>query len=390
MRKLKVLAITGIRSEYDILYPVINTLRKDSRFEVKVVVCGAHLSSWHGFTFKKIEEDGFTIAGKIDYLNMTNRTIQRARDVGLLTQGLAAVVEKENPDFLLVVGDREESIATAIVGNYMEVLVAHVGGGDPVYGNADDPIRFAVSKLAHIHFATAKEYAKNLLKIGEDVFRVFNSGNPALDNIKNTPAVSIEELKKYLDFDISEGNYLVFIKHPLSSEKEDSSKQMEISLEALEEFCKTNNLKVIGSYPNTDPGAIDILKAVERFSGSQYIRFYKTLPRKIFINLMRKALALAGNSSMGILEAPFYKLPVVNIGNRQRGRLNAGNLEFVRHDKEEIKKALERACFDKDYRTHVKDLINPYGEADSAQKIRDALLSVDLNEKKWYLKEVLC
>jgi GDP/UDP-N,N'-diacetylbacillosamine 2-epimerase (hydrolysing) len=124
----KVLAITGIRSEYDILYPVIKCLR-DAGFEVKLVVSGAHLSPWHGETVRKIEEDGFEIADKIDTLFMTNRTTQRVKGVGILTYALSQTVEREKPDFLLVVGDREESIATALVGNYMNILTAHIGGG---------------------------------------------------------------------------------------------------------------------------------------------------------------------------------------------------------------------------------------------------------------------
>ena len=126
--KRKILAITGIRSEYDILYPVIDVLRKDSNFEVKIVVCGAHLTDWHGFTLKQIEKDGFKIADKINYLSMTDKKTQRAEGTGILTQALSRTVERENPDFILVVGDREESIAAAIVGNYMNVLVAHIGG----------------------------------------------------------------------------------------------------------------------------------------------------------------------------------------------------------------------------------------------------------------------
>lgn len=390
MRKRKILAITGIRSEYDILYPVVDMLRRDNNFEVKLIVSGAHLSDWHGFTLKKIEEDGFEIAEKIDYLLMTNRKTQRAKGVGVLTYALSQTVEREKADFLLVVGDREESIAAAIVGNYMDVLVAHIGGGDSAYGNADDPVRFAVSKLAHIHFATAKQYAENLIKLGEEEFRVFCAGNPAFDNIKNTPHLSVGKISNFFNFDVYEQSYIVLIKHPLSSERENAYSQMKITLESIEEFCSENNVKVIGIYPNTDPGSYDILKVIEEFIDSEYIKFYKTLPREIFVNTMRNSLALVGNSSMGILEAPFYKLPVVNIGNRQKGRLNAGNVEFVNYDKEEIKKALNKACFDESYRDHIKKLKNPYGDGQASQKIKDILLSINTNAKKWYIKKKLC
>ncbi len=390
MKKRKILSVTGIRSEYDILFPIINLLRKDPNFELKLIVSGAHLSDWHGNTIEKIRADGFEIADQIDNLLMTNRKAQRAKGVGILTYALSQTIERENPDCLFVVGDREESIATALAGNYMDILVAHLGGGDPVFGNADDPVRFAVSKLAHIHFVTAKQYAENLVKIGEDEFRVFWTGNPSLDNIRNTKKIYLHEISRFLDYDINDDKYLVLITHPLSSEKEKAYFQMDTTLKALEHFCEDTKFKVVGIYPNTDPGSYDILKAVEAYQQKTFIRFYKTLPRDIFINLMRNAKALVGNSSMGILEAPFYKLPVVNVGNRQKGRLNAGNVEFVGYETDAIQNALTKACLDEDYRDRVAKLENPYGDGESAKKIKDILLSIDTNQQKWYVKRKLC
>ena len=384
----KILAITGIRSEYDILYPVLKELQNNKNFDLKVVITGAHLSDWHGFTLDKIKDDGFDIAEKIDSLLMTNRKTQRSKGVGLLIEGLTQVVDRERPDFLLCAGDREESIATCVVGNYMDVLVAHIGGGDPVYGNSDDPIRMACSKLAHIHFATANEYAENIKRLGEEEFRICFSGNPALNNILETKIIDRKKLGEFLDIDIDSSEYLVVLKHPLSSEIEDSYRQMNITMNAISEFAFENKVKVIGIYPNTDPGSYDILKAIDD-NCSENIKFYKTLPREIFVNIMRNAKVLVGNSSMGILEAPFYKLPVVNIGNRQKGRLNAGNVEFVEYDKDQIKKSIEKAFYNKEYRDSVKNLQNPYGDGYAHKKIVDFLDKVDLNDRKWHIKRKL-
>ncbi|WP_103642109.1 UDP-N-acetylglucosamine 2-epimerase [Campylobacter concisus] len=384
----KILAITGIRSEYDILYPVLKELQNNKNFDLKVVITGAHLSDWHGFTLDKIKDDGFDIAEKIDSLLMTNRKTQRSKGVGLLIEGLTQVVDRERPDFLLFAGDREESIATCVVGNYMDVLVAHIGGGDPVYGNSDDPIRMACSKLAHIHFATANEYAENIKRLGEEEFRICFSGNPALNNILETKIIDRKKLGEFLDIDIDSSEYLVVLKHPLSSEIEDSYRQMNITMNAISEFAFENKVKVIGIYPNTDPGSYDILKVIDD-NCSENIKFYKTLPREIFVNIMRNAKVLVGNSSMGILEAPFYKLPVVNIGNRQKGRLNAGNVEFVEYDKDQIKKSIEKAFYNKEYRDSVKNLQNPYGDGYAHKKIVDFLDKVDLNDRKWHIKRKL-
>lgn len=384
--KKKILAITGIRSEYDILYPVLKELQENENFDLKLVVTGAHLSNWHGFSIGLIQKDGFEIADKIDYLLMTNRLTQRSKGVGLLISALTQSVERINPDILLFVGDREESIATCIVGNYMNKLVAHIGGGDPVYGNADDPVRMACSKLAHIHFTTSQEYANNLLKLGEESFRVCFSGNPALNNIAETKRLSKDELSDFLKFKIC--NYLVLLQHPLSSQVDKSCEQMKITMKAVVEFSKENNIKVVGIYPNTDPGSYDIINVINE-NLCENIRFYKTLPREIFVNLMRNARVLIGNSSMGILEAPFYKLPVVNVGDRQKGRLNAGNVEFVAFNTLQIKNALTKACFDEQYRNFVKNLINPYGDGYAHKKIVNFLENINLSDKKWYVKQNL-
>lgn len=386
--KKTILAVTGTRSEYDIIYPVLKELQLNEKFDLKLVVTGAHLSDWHGFTVDRIVEDGFNIVDQIDYLLMTNRKVQRSKGIGLLIAGLTQTVEKVAPDFLIFVGDREESIATCIVGNYMNVLVAHIGGGDPVYGNTDDPIRMACTKLAHIHFAMANDYAENIKKIGEEPFRICFSGNPALNNIINVKKINRKELSEFISFDIEHNNYIVVLKHPLSSEIENSYQQMKITMEAVNRFSLENNIKVIGIYPNTDPGSYQTLMAIDE-NCNENIKFYKTLSRQVFVNVVRNAKALIGNSSMGILEAPLYKLPVVNVGNRQKGRLNVGNVEFVDHDCEKILIALQKACFDENYRMQVAGLNNLYGDGYAHKLIVEFLDKINLDDKKWYCKTKL-
>lgn len=382
-KRKKILAVTGIRSEFDILLPALKTL--SNTFEIKLVVCGTHLSDWHGNTYKSIEKEGFEIADRIDYLLMTNRKTQRSKGLGTLISSLTQTVEREEPDFIIYVGDREEAIASSLVGNYLDILTVHIGGGDPVYGNADDPIRFACSELAHIHFSTAQDYADNLLNLGEEPKRVVFTGNPALKNIKETPSMTINELER--DLGTSLDNYIVLLKHPLSSEKESAYDQMKTTMEALSKFCNENAYKVVGIYPNTDPGSYDILKVIDEYSNDDTFHFFKTLPRLTFVNLMRNADALIGNSSMGILEAPFYKLPVVNVGARQKGRLNAGNVDFVEYNHNKIIEALEKAVFDKKYKEEVNNLINPYGDGNADIKIANFLNNIDINDNSWYIKK---
>lgn len=387
MKKIKrILAVTGIRSEYDILYPVIKRFADSDDFELKVVVSGAHLSDWHGNTIDRVESDGFEIADRIDTLFTTNRSTQRSKAVAQLISGLTQTVEREKPDLLLVVGDREESIATAIVGNYMDVVVAHIGGGDPVWGNADDPIRMAVSKLAHIHFTTAQPYSKNLVSMGEDEWRISFCGTPGLDNITNEPQLSMADVSNFIGSELSD--YIVVLKHPLSSEHESAYEQMTSTLKAIDKVCQDKGLKAVCITPNSDPGSYEIIQAYKEFE-SDSILLQQTLPRSIFVNLLRNAKALVGNSSMGILEAPMYKLPVVNVGHRQRGRLNAGNVKFVSYREDDIVSAIEQAVFDIKYRNYIANLDNPYGSGQAADIIENFIRAIDLSDTKWLVKEKL-
>jgi GDP/UDP-N,N'-diacetylbacillosamine 2-epimerase (hydrolysing) len=390
---MKILALTGIRSEYDILFPLINAFKNKYGWDVKLALSGAHLSDWHGNSQARIKDDGFEVVDRIDSLFSTNRETQRIKGIGVMLYGLSQTVEREHPDVLLVVGDREESIAAALVGNYMGVLTAHLGGGDPVWGNSDDPIRMAVSKLAHIHLVTANTYGQNLVNsLHEDEFRVHFIGNPANENIKKEKCIDLNELSDYLKFDIRNGRYLVLIKHPLSIEAISAGEQYAKLLNALKMFCSKHNYKVVASYPNTDPGSYEILNVIENFKNEDWICFNKTLPRTEFVNLLRHSKVLVGNSSLGLLEAPYYKLPVVNVGNRQRGRLNAGNVEYVGYEQSEIEKAVFKAAESADYRAYIGALVNPFEneEGDPSDLAAKALLDSVNRREEYLVKRNLC
>lgn len=387
-KRKKILALTGIRSDYDILFPVLNELTNRD-FELSIAISGAHLSDRHGFTLDKVENDGFKIADKIDSLLSTDRDTQRSKGVGLLTTGLSQTVERICPDFITVVGDREESIAAAIVANYSNTLLIHLAGGDPVYGNSDDPIRFSVSKMAHLHCVYHEEYAQNLINMGEQEFRVFNTGNPAYVNIDHVENMQVDDLFREIKIDYHQRKYIVFIQHPLSSELSLVENQIQTSLESLREFSRKHDYITIGISPNSDPGSEIIRNKFKEYANDNWFFPLETLSRKRFVNLMRNAKALAGNSSMGILEAPHYKIPVINIGNRQKGRINAGNVTFVEHNQNAIISELERACLNSEYRESIRKIINPYGDGTSAKKVVDAISSVDLKNDEWYIKRLV-
>lgn len=384
----KVIAVSGIRSEFDILSPVLKALIEVG-FDVGVVVSGANLSDWHGNFIDYITSSGFRIVEKVDSLFMTNRKIQQVKGIGALLFGLSQAIERENPDLLLVVGDREESIATAICGNYMDVPVAHIAGGDPQYGHHDSSIRHSVSKLSHINFTFTKKHSEILEKMGEEKFRIFTTGNPALDNIREVKNKSLEEISNELEFSLVDKNYVVFIQHPDYTEKKDFYQQMQTSLKALEELGEEKGLKTIAVYPNTDPGSYNILEAINEYKKSKHIKFFKTFFRDTFVNLMRNTLALVGNSSMGILESPFYKIPVVDIGQRQQGKITCGNVRNVNFDKDRIKKEVLIACYENEYRNRVKKIKNIYGDGFSGKRIAKILNEIDLTDKRKWLSKRL-
>ena len=377
-KKRLILSITGIRSEYDIMSSVYKAIDNHPDLILRLVVTGAHLSESYGRTINEIHKDGFTIVEEVESLLNSDQLSSRVKGLAIQLQGLVQVVSRIKPDILLVLGDREEAMTTALVGAYMNIPVAHICGGDRVIGNVDDQIRHAVTKLAHLHFVTNSESAERVTRLGEQDFRIFNVGNPGLERLIGVPVIDADELSNRLSFKILEGEpFLILIQHVISSEKDDAYRQMKETLEAIKEL----GVKTFLSYPNSDAGGQEMIRAVREYESLPNLFISKNIPRLEFVNLMRRASCLVGNSSAGILEAPLLKLPVVNIGNRQRGRLHAENVQFVAHDRGEIVKATRRALYDEIYRNQVSGCNNPYGNGDASRQIADVLASVTLDQK---------
>jgi len=376
--KKLVLGVTGIRSEYDIMSSVFRAIADHPALDLQLVVTGAHLADAFGHTADEVRADGFVVADEIESLLNGDQASFRVKGLAIQLQGLVQTVSRVKPDILLVLGDREESMTTALVGAYMNIPVAHIAGGDRVIGNVDDQIRHAVTKLAHLHFVTNSESAERILRLGEQPFRVFDVGNPGLDRLIEVPAIEADELSRRLGFAITEGEPLVMlIQHVISTEIDHAYEQMKTSLEAVREF----GVKTVLSYPNSDAGGQQMIRAIREFESLPFLHTAKNIPRLEFVNLMRRASCLLGNSSAGILEAPLLKLPVINVGNRQRGRLHAENVEFVPHAKDRIIAALQRAVFDPAYRRTVAACANPYGDGHSSTRIADLLATTPLDDK---------
>jgi len=372
-----VLGITGIRSEYDIMSSVFKEISLHPNLNLRLIVTGAHLSDKYGLTVREIKKDKFEISEEIESLVDSDTESSRVIGLSMQVEAMTRAVKKIKPDVLLVLGDREESLAIAIVGTYLSIPVAHISGGDKVVGNIDDHVRHSVTKLAHIHFPTSEDSKRRILRMGEENFRVFNVGNPGLDRLRNYPKLSRRELSIKIGLNIeNEKHYLILIQHPLSSEYKKSYVQMKITLRAINDL----GYKTIVIYPNSDAGSEGIIKAINEFKNNPNIIIFKNIPRLEFINLLRNASCLVGNSSCGILEAPFLRLPVINIGNRQKERMHAKNVIFVPHNKKQIEKSIKKAISPK-YRDKMKKIKNPFGNGKSSIKIAKILSKIKINKK---------
>ena len=375
--KKRILAVTGIRSDYDILSTVLKAINIHPDLSLGVVVTGAHLSDNYGLTKSLIEDDQFEIVDEIESLLNVDTDSARVKGLGIQLQGLVQTVARERPDFLLVLGDREESISTALVGSYLNIPIAHLCGGDRVVGNVDDQVRHAVTKLAHIHFTTNQESFDRVLKLGEQPFRVFNVGNPGLDRLLSVPSLSADQLSQKLNFPLSEDEpLLLVIQHVISTEIDEAYHQMRQTLTAVSSL----GIKTILSYPNSDAGGQQMIRAIHEYSSLPFLYTARNIPRLEFVNLFRRASCLLGNSSAGILEAPLLKIPVVNVGNRQKGRLHSENVAFVPHDSQAIINAVNRAVYDPNYIKTVSQCSNPYGDGKSSQRISNVIASIEIND----------
>ncbi len=377
--------LTGIRSEYDILAPIIAAVDAQPDLDAGVIVTGAHLTGLHGQSIRQIEADGYRIAARIDSLLASDGLGGRVKGMALQLAGLTDLFARERPDFLVVMGDREEVMTGAVAAIYHHIPVVHVGGGDHADdGNVDNLVRHAVSKMAHLHMATTELSGQRLRQLGEEPWRIHVTGASGLDRIIATPDMARDELEKALGVDWHGEPYAVLLYHPTITDFAEARAHMASITQVLE----ASGLNIAVMAPNSDPGnqaiSLEIDALIARCPKAKAFTF---LERKVFINMLRHARVMVGNSSAGILEAPSMGLPVVNIGVRQRGREHGDNVIFTDYDAGEIAAAITRATTDESFRALVAQRRTPYGDGKAGERIAEVLRSVELGrgllDKKW-------
>lgn len=377
--KRKIIAVSGARSDYDLMFSTFDKLSKRNDVDFGIIITGPNLSEKYGRTGEFIEKDGFKIIDKIYNLIDSDEKLARVSSIGFQIPQLVQSLNREKPDIVCVAGDREEAISVTMVCAYMDIPVAHFFGGDKAKdGNIDNSVRYASSKFAHIHFPTLKEHKDNLLRMGEDDWRIFVVGNPALDRFLSTPLQSKSEVLGRLQAGMWINKpYCVLIQHSIITEAELQEKHITETLEAL----RKSKISCFINYPNSDAGGFSLIKAYQEYNKKypdQFILF-KNLERDTYINLLRHAQFLIGNSSSGLLEAPSLGLPAINIGSRQRGRVHGENVVFVGNEESEITEVIQYVQTEETFLEKVKARINPYGDGKSSDRIVEVLTTISLD-----------
>ncbi|MEA4828310.1 MAG: UDP-N-acetylglucosamine 2-epimerase [Clostridium sp.] len=373
--KRKIAVITGTRADYGIYYSVLKAIENHSELDLSLIVCGMHLSPEFGLTVEEIESDGFFIADKIETILSSDTGASMAKSIGITLMGITQTLERIKPDVLLVLGDRGEMMAGALAAIHMNIPVAHIHGGE-VTGTVDESIRHSITKLSHIHLPATEDSKKRILKMGEKEKDIYVVGAPGIDYIKNTQYLSREELLKR--FNLKDDKLFIMTQHPVTTERDEVEWQVRQTFEALVE-C---GIQTIVSYPNSDNGGREIIKVIEEYrSKYDFFKVFRNLSQVEYLSILNVADAMIGNSSSGIIEAPSFRLPVINIGTRQDGRLRAVNVIDVGYTKEEILSGINKALYEGEYNEKLASCINPYGNGDAGEKIADILCKIEINKE---------
>jgi UDP-hydrolysing UDP-N-acetyl-D-glucosamine 2-epimerase len=368
--------VTTSRADYGIYTPVLRRIQTQPDLRLRLVVSGTHLLAEHGLTVKRIEADGFPIEARAP-LPLTGDTPEAiAGAMGAAVGEFGQLWARFRPDLLVVLGDRFEMHAAALAALPFKIPVAHIHGGELSEGAIDDALRHSLTKLSHLHFVATATYARRIEQLGEEPWRITISGAPSLDNLREVPLWSAAELSARLGLKLDPAPLLVTF-HPATLEYEQTEWQVDELLAALEQAGRP----VLFTLPNADTSGGVIVKKIREFARTRpRAEVVETLGTQAYFSLMAAAAAMVGNSSSGLVEAPSFKLPVVNIGRRQRGRVRGANVIDVGYRRQEVLEGIRRAL-SPEMRESLRHSVNPYEQANASEIIVQRLQSVSLDER---------
>lgn len=372
----RIAVLTTSRADYGLLGSVIDGIEADPALDLCLVVSGTHLVPAHGLTARAIEADGRAVSERVEMLLAADTPRAVATSMGLGMIAFAEVLERRRPDLLVVLGDRFEILSAAAAALPLRVPVAHIHGGEATFGALDEQVRHAVTKLSHLHFVATAEYARRVEQLGEEPWRVTVSGAPGLDAIARAPRLSDAELSRRVGLDVTRPTLVVTF-HPPTLEDGDPAAQVDAVLATV----ARTGLQIVLTAPNADAGGQAVAARMEEFVALHPLaRLVKSLGTPAYLSLLARARAMVGNSSSGILEAPSFALPVVNVGSRQAGRLRAANVIDVEPEPVDLAAGLATALSE-GFRTSLVGLENPYGDGRAAERIVAVLRSAPLGAR---------
>lgn len=367
--------VTGTRAEYGYLKPLMQAVQHESELKLVPLITGMHLLPHCGNTYKIVNHD-FPTAKKIP---MTYKGDQLKDMADYLASGIhnfTSFFDKNRPDILVVLGDRSESFAAVLSAVYLNIPIAHINGGDVSGTTIDESIRHAITKLAHIHLVHTKENAERVEKMGEEKKRIFITGALTLDTIMHTKLATKKEIFKRYHLDPNKTTFLM-VQHPITTIKDQGYSQLRELLQALDILKE----QTVVLYPNCDAGGKKFITLIQRYAKKPYLHAFQNMPHEDYLGIMKSVDLMIGNSSSGIIEAPSFKLPVINIGSRQQGRTRSANILDIQPEKNKIIQTIDFALHNKRFMHKVHTCKNQFGQGNATQKIIKILKEIPLDEK---------
>ena len=375
MRRRTVAVVTGTRAEFGLLVPVMRAIRAHPRLRLKVIATGMHFDRSRGYTVREILNEGFTIDASVRIPAPSDSFAGYGRSLVRMFQGIRRVLSDMRPDWLVVLGDRAEPLAAAAATREMRIAIAHLHGGEVTGHARDNTARDILSRLAHLHLAATPRSRSRLLGLGEEAWRIHVVGGPGLDGILSAPLPAPREVRKRVGLP-PKGPYLLLVQHAVPQEALHSAAQIGETLEA----CRRLALPVLASSPNTDEGGAAVQRALALAHRQGRIRLVPSLLHADYLALLKGAAVLLGNSSSGIIEAPAFRTPVVNLGVRQAGRERAANVIDAPHRASAIVRAVRKAMSPA-FRRKIARVRSPYGDGKTAPRVAKLLATLPIDRK---------
>jgi GDP/UDP-N,N'-diacetylbacillosamine 2-epimerase (hydrolysing) len=366
----RICVFTGGRAEYGLLKPLLDEIKKDLSLELKLLVSGMHLSREFGLTHKIIEEDGFIVNEKVEIILSSDTPISICKSMGLGMISFSEALVRMRPDIFVVLGDRFETMAATMAAFVCRVPVAHIQGGELTLGAIDEQFRHSITKMSLLHFVTTDEYKKRVSQLGEDPLRAFNYGAINVEAMKAIEVLDKEQVEKEINFSFGSTSMLVTF-HPVTLENNTAEEQFSQLLEAINSI---DNLRIIFTKTNADTDGRIINDLIDKFveENPKKSTAFTSLGQRLYINALRYIDVVVGNSSSGIIETPTFKVPTVDIGDREKGRVMADNVIHCEQSVEEIKAAIKTAL-SRDFKESLCNMVNPYEKDNTAKNIANKL-----------------